>query len=563
MMKFTPAIARSKTTKQSITTLWIASLAFAMTMGEVASVSLAAPANVDFTITTSEAVNVTGCPATCPRIAVTVDGQTRYAQYSAGTGSSSLTFSYAPTIGDLDLDGVTLTSPIDLNGGTITDLNGNAITPLTFTIPNTSGVKIDYPSLSMDFANSDYILSGTHYATLPSFLSAAGGTFTRASIGTYYDSSGTLQTAASGVPRFDHDPVTHAPKGILIEEARTNYIRESNFSGLAIGTNSSTANWSFYCPTAQIPGCSLTVTDTGTQNGIPYIDVHYNIPTNTSGSTQWPGFGMPFSNSATVSSGSTTILSSWLGILSYTSTGGTCTIGYSNRSHTTAGAYISEATTYLTGTVPYAYRISPLMTHGATAGKAYFTLYVATPNGVSCDITARLGAPQFELGSFPTSHIPTNGTAVTRQADFLTMPTGGWYNSSESTIFTQYQVPYSTSGQHGVFSLNDGTLSNKTDLRANGQMITSLGGASQENQAVAINIGSTNKVSKGIILNNFSGSSNGGSVITDNAVNVPSVNKLQIGGLDNSPTYGLDGTVEKIRYYPARTSNAQLQLLTQ
>ncbi|MCB9963934.1 MAG: hypothetical protein H6857_03210 [Rhodospirillales bacterium] len=46
-----------------------------------------------------EAVNVT-VSANCPRIAVTVDGQTRYAEYSAGTGHLRSPF-YAPTVGDL------------------------------------------------------------------------------------------------------------------------------------------------------------------------------------------------------------------------------------------------------------------------------------------------------------------------------------------------------------------------------------------------------------------------------------------------------------------------------
>ena len=47
-------------------------------------------------------------------------------------------------------------------------------------------------------------------------------TFTRASTGTYYDSNGILQTAIIDAPRFDHDPTTKAPLGLLIEEARTN-----------------------------------------------------------------------------------------------------------------------------------------------------------------------------------------------------------------------------------------------------------------------------------------------------------------------------------------------------
>ena len=186
--------------------------------------TLAAPPDLNFTVNMSEAVTVNTGGGT-PRIAVDVGGQTRYASYASGSGSAALTFAYAPTIGDLDLDGIALSSPVDLNGGTITDLNGNPQTDLTFTVPNTSGVKIDYPSLSMDFiydADGRYTLNGTAYNDLTSFLGASGGTFSRASIGTYFDSSGVLQTAPSGTPRFDHDPITHAPKGILIEESRIN-----------------------------------------------------------------------------------------------------------------------------------------------------------------------------------------------------------------------------------------------------------------------------------------------------------------------------------------------------
>jgi len=83
----------------------------------------------------------------------------------------------------------------------------------------------------MDFiydADGRYTLNGTAYNDLTSFLGASGGTFSRASIGTYFDSSGVLQTTPSGTPRFDHDPVTHAPKGILIEETRTNLIKRSS-----------------------------------------------------------------------------------------------------------------------------------------------------------------------------------------------------------------------------------------------------------------------------------------------------------------------------------------------
>ena len=58
---------------------------------------------------------------------------------------------------------------------------------------------------------------------LPSWI-----TFTRASSATYFDATGTMQTAANDVARFDYNPATLAPKGLPIEEARTNIVLGSN-----------------------------------------------------------------------------------------------------------------------------------------------------------------------------------------------------------------------------------------------------------------------------------------------------------------------------------------------
>ena len=46
-------------------------------------------------------------------------------------------------------------------------------------------------------------------------------TFTRASIGSFFDSTGFLRYANAGVPRYNHDPLTGICKGLLIEPATT------------------------------------------------------------------------------------------------------------------------------------------------------------------------------------------------------------------------------------------------------------------------------------------------------------------------------------------------------
>jgi len=57
-------------------------------------------------------------------------------------------------------------------------------------------------------------------------------TFTRASTGTYFDSAGTMQTAAVNAPRWDYDPVTLQIRGLLLEDQRTNAaINSITFTG--------------------------------------------------------------------------------------------------------------------------------------------------------------------------------------------------------------------------------------------------------------------------------------------------------------------------------------------
>jgi len=104
----------------------------------VFTAAVARAATVDFTVTTDEPVTVTGTP----QIAVDVGGTTRYATYAAGSGTSTLTFSYQVQAGDFDANGVTLVSPLDLNGGSLTDAAGNPLSPLTFSLPDTSGIRV-------------------------------------------------------------------------------------------------------------------------------------------------------------------------------------------------------------------------------------------------------------------------------------------------------------------------------------------------------------------------------------------------------------------------------------
>jgi hypothetical protein len=93
---------------------------------------------LSFTVSYDQPVSVTGAP----RIALTVGGQVVSAIYAAGSGTATLSFTYTVTAGDVDTDGVTLASPIDLAGGGLSDPFGDPA-PLAFPDGTAAGVLVD------------------------------------------------------------------------------------------------------------------------------------------------------------------------------------------------------------------------------------------------------------------------------------------------------------------------------------------------------------------------------------------------------------------------------------
>lgn len=95
--------------------------------------------NLDFTVTFSENVVVTGGPY----VTVTLDtGGVVHAAYLSGSGTTTLTFRYTTVSGDADPTGIVVGSSVTLNGGTINDAAGNAATT-SVTFGATTGVLID------------------------------------------------------------------------------------------------------------------------------------------------------------------------------------------------------------------------------------------------------------------------------------------------------------------------------------------------------------------------------------------------------------------------------------
>lgn len=89
-------------------------------------------------------------------------------------------------------------------------------------------------------------------------------TMTRGSTATYFDSTGTMQTVSGNTARWDYDPVTHALRGLLIEETRTNLLLNS----ATLGTQSVTVTAQAY--TLSFYGTG-TITLSGTSTAGPLV----------------------------------------------------------------------------------------------------------------------------------------------------------------------------------------------------------------------------------------------------------------------------------------------------
>ena len=97
--------------------------------------------SLSFIATYATAVTVTGTPY----ISVTVGSNTRTASYVSGSGTAALTFNYKLAPSDYASAGISVTSPIQLNGGSIRPSNGTC-SAATFSPPSLSSVLVSAPS---------------------------------------------------------------------------------------------------------------------------------------------------------------------------------------------------------------------------------------------------------------------------------------------------------------------------------------------------------------------------------------------------------------------------------
>jgi hypothetical protein len=410
------------------------------------------------------------------------------------------------------------------------------------------------PSLDLNFAATKNLVDATTGAELV--------TFTRASSGTYVDSQGVIQIASTDEPRFDHDPTTGESLGLLVEEQRSNSIRNNTMVGAVAGTPGTLpTNWGI----SGLGTLTRQIIGIGSINGIAYIDVR------VSGTSSTSQFAIRLDSATAISAtnGQTWAVSSWFavvgGSLTNIGAGGLGWLIYDSGAGFLGGS---------PGSVPLN-NTSTLMRLSytdqiTTANTAFIQpqIFFLCSSGAAIDITLRIGLPQLEQGAFATSVIPTSGAAATRAADVATI-TGtnfsSWYRQDEGTVFADVTV-LSTTKNNQTISIDDGTSANRIELRLVGgatnirhDMVA--GGVVQHNGVIAVGSGLRRVAALGYKSADTRLQS-GSTGQTFLGPTVPAANQIRLNYASFS-NGELNGTIRRLVYWGQRLPNNVLQAITQ
>jgi hypothetical protein len=380
-------------------------------------------------------------------------------------------------------------------------------------------------------------------------------TFTRASSGTYVGSDGLLKTATTNEARFDHNPTTGESLGLLVEEARTNLLLQSEDFLTTWGTNSSptrTANTSV-APDGNITADTIGSTVTGSY-------VSQTVTFTGDGDKAYFCFLKAGTSISTIINLRDITAGSNRGSATVTWAGGVPSVSVS-------GGSLLGVKSFPNGW----YQIAILASGVIAANTNQFRIQPDASAGTGNVI---IWGFQAENGAFPTSYIPTTTATVTRAADVASI-TGAnfssFYNQAEGTLYGDSIFAANTNTR--LVSANTNATANRvmitrgTGSNGNFNLVVSDAGAIQVNSLVLgsnIPVGSSNKVAAAYKAADFAGSFNGLTVATQQTGTVPlTMTQLTIGNGESLTTNTMTGTIKRLTYWPTRLANTTLQAISQ
>lgn len=359
-----------------------------------------------------------------------------------------------------------------------------------------------------------------------------------------------LLTAASGVPRFDHNPISGDSLGFLVEQQSTNLLLQSQtfdsaswqkFFGATITANTVIA------PDGTLTGDKM-VEGTGTVT--PHILQGVSITATTYTFTV---FAKPAGNDYMWFRVDALSFNRWAFINIANGTLGTVDAGLTVSVVDVGNGWYRCVLTYTATTSGLGtFYIGTSKTNSLTGytGDGYSGIYI-------------WGA-QLEAAAFPTSYIATVASQVTRAADAASM-TGtnfsSWFNNAEGTLYgetTGYTV-----GNVIIGTMSDGTANNAillSTITVNGRLFVRRNTTIEADIATSA-ITNSAKLVGAYKTNDCAATANGTTPNADLSVLLPILDRFTIGRNTVGNETG-NQTIKKLAYYPRRLSNEELQEMT-
>ena len=388
-------------------------------------------------------------------------------------------------------------------------------------------------------------------------------------------------SAINSAPRFDHNPLTGESLGLLVEEQRTNSIRNNTMVGAVVGTPGTLpTNWAV----SGLGTLTQQIVGVGVVDGVSYIDIRFSGTT----STTQAGIRLESGSGAPGTNGQTFTYSAWLARIAGSASNVTA-ITCNTNLYDAGGAYITSPgfTGFDSAANPTSFirRAGTLTIASATSAFIQPQIAISFASGVAIDITLRIGLPQLEQGAFATSVIPTTTAAATRSADVVEI-TGSnfsrWYRQDQGTLFSETQWAFTHTatvpiGLSSTWEINNTATSNNNYCIL-GNSATTADQSQGRNPTIGLNrpsifgfgfkqAGVLYKTAFGWNPSVLQHSTN--TLLSNASTNTVAAlmathDRMLIGqATGGSPPAQLNGTIRRLTYFPARLPNTTLQRLTQ
>jgi hypothetical protein len=356
----------------------------------------------------------------------------------------------------------------------------------------------------------------------------------------------TTSTAYHG-PRFDYDPVSHAAKGLLIEEARTNAATYSQDFSNAIWTKT---------------GITVTADSIAAPDGTTSADL-----VTTSATPATVSQATAFSGSYAISFFAKKGTSDWVYVVGQAADSAKAWFNLNTGVVGTVQAGLTAGQIQDVGNGWY--RCIIIDVSGSGAEPTTVGLSDAdNSTAVTVGRTAYIWGAQAEgPATFASSYIPNPTAATARAADVAVM-TGtnfsSWYNQSQGTLVAEFDVLVPIGASVAV-SADDGSVAEQIILYGSGtdpKVMVRDGNVTQADLDVgtfAANVAV--KIGASYALNDVAGCCNGGSVGTDTSATMPTPTQLRF-GFDVSGVSYLNGHIRHIQFQNTALTDAELITLT-